>query len=281
MSLTDWLRQPKYTGENRCIPCTIVNIGISVVLSALAIIASPILGVGVFVLSVGTIYVRGYLVPGTPTLTKRYLPERVLRGFDKDATAPLTDEIGEIDPEQVLLAANAVKRCLNGTDLCLTPEFRKAWHERRRALPTNDLGEDHLSDALDIQSDDITFDKHGDAFVASIDDAMIGQWSSEAAIIADVAAAAELTDRVPGWATFTPVQVVRVLMSLRIFVERCPECDGPVHVEQEVVDSCCRSYDVIASACQDCDTRLFEMEWDDTVADETPVQPTQPTPADV
>lgn len=53
-------------------------------------------------------------------------------------------------------------------------------------------------------------------------------------------------------------------MSLRIFINRCPECDSPVHVEQEVVESCCRSYDVIASACQECDARLFEMEWDDT-----------------
>jgi hypothetical protein len=41
--------------------------------------------------------------------------------------------------------------------------------------------------------------------------------------------------------------------------------NGPVQVEQEVAESCCRSYDVIASASLDCDTRLFEMEWDETV----------------
>lgn len=281
MSLTNWLRQPDYTGKNRCIPCTVVNIAIAAVMSVLTIIVSPTLGAGLFILSLVTIYVRGYLVPGTPTLTKRYFPERVLRWFDKDTRASVTDESVEIDPEQVLLAATAVTPCRNSTDLCLTSEFREAWHEHRCDLPAHDLDEDHLSDALNTQSEDIIFDEHGDAFIAYTDDAVIGQWSSQAAVVADVAAATELTERFPDWANLTPVQIARVLMSLRIFVERCPECDGPVHVKQDAVESCCRSYDVIASACQDCDTRLFEMEWDDAATTETETQSTQSTHASV
>ena len=66
--------------------------------------------------------------------------------------------------------------------------------------------------------------------------------------------------------------IPRVLMSLRIFVETCPLCDCPAQVEQAVVGSCCRSYDVVAAACQDCDTRLFEMEWDEIVAEEARAQ---------
>lgn len=272
MSLTDRLRQPGYTGENRCLPGTVVNIVIAAVVSALAAIVLPVLGIGLFVLLLATIYVRGYLVPGTPTLTKRYFSERVLRWFDKSATAPMTDEIGEIDPEQVLLTATAVTPCRNSTDLCLAPGFRKAWYERRRALSAYDLGEDHLSDTLDIQSEDITFDEHDDEFVAPTVDAVIGQWSSQATVVADVAAATELTERFSGWTALAPLQIARVLMCLRIFVERCPECDGPVHVGQAAVESCCRSYDVVAAACQDCDTRLFEMEWDEIVAEEARAQ---------
>ncbi len=281
MSLIDWLRQPDYIGENRCLPCTVVNIGLAAVVSALAAIASVGLGAGLFALLLAIIYMRGYLMPGTPTLTKQYFPERVLRWFDKDATVTVTDEGSEIDPERVLLTANAVTPCQNGTDFCLTPAFREAWHERRRALPAQDLDRSHLSDTLNIQSEAITFDELDDAVVVSTDDTVIGQWSSQAAIVADVAAAIELTERVPNWAVLTPGQIARVLMSLRIFIERCPECEGPVHVEQEVVESCCRSYDVIASACQDCGTRLFEMEWDDSVADKTHAQPPQPVQADV
>jgi hypothetical protein len=275
MSLTKRLHQPEYIGENRCLPCTAVNLVLTAVVSVFAAIVSPILGAGVFGLSLVIIYVRGYLVPGTPTLTKRYFPKRILRWFDKDITTPMTDEIGEIDPEWVLLATNAVTPCRNGADLCLTPAFREAWHERRRTLDTHDLNEEHLSTALDSQSDDITFDEYGDAFVAHIDDTVIGQWSSQAAVVADVAAATELTERFPDWATLAPAQIARVLMSLRIFVERCPECNGPVHVEQEVAESCCRSYDVIVSVCQDCDARLVEIEWDDADTDEVHAQPTQ------
>ena len=283
MSLVDRLRQPEYTGENRCVPCTAVNVAIAAGVSVLAAVASTVFGAGVFTLSLGTIYLRGYLVPGTPTLTKHYFPERALRWFDKDTTSPVADETVEIDPERVLLDAGAVELCQEGTDLCLTTDFRQIWRERIRTTREHDLSEDHLAGALDISTTDdrITVDQQSDTFIAYTDDATIGQWSSQAAAVADVAAATELSECFPNWSEFTPAEIARVLMSLRIFIEQCPDCDGPVRVEQEVVESCCRSYDVIASACQDCGSRLFEMEWDDTVADGTSEQPNQSAQATV
>jgi len=278
MSLVDKFRQPEYTGKNRCIPCTAVNVAIAASVSVLATVVSAVFGIGVFALSLGTIYLRGYLVPGTPTLTKRYFPERVLRWFDKDSTTPMTDAPVEIDPEQVLLEAGAVEPCQDGTDLCLTPDFQQAWHECIRTTRTHNPAEDHLAGALNVSSenDRLTVDQHDNAFIAHINDAVVGQWSSQAAVVADVAAATSLSERVPNWSDFAPAEVARVLMSLRIFIEQCPDCDGPVRVEENVVESCCRSYDVIASACQDCDARLFEMEWDD-VADDAPEQSGQST----
>jgi hypothetical protein len=282
MSLIDRLRQPEYTGENRCVPCTSVNIAIAAAGSALAAkLTSRRVGSTAFITSLGTIYLRGYLVPGTPTLTKRYFPERVLRWFDKDNTTPMTDETVEIDPERILLDAGAVEPCREGTDLCLTTDFQQAWRERIYTVRSHDLGEDHLAGVLDVSTRDgrITVDQHGDAFIAYTDDAVLGQWSSQAAAIADTAAATELSERVSDWSDFAPAEIARVLMSLRIFIEQCPDCDGSVRVEQDVVESCCRSYDVVASACQDCDTRLFEMEWNDPAEDNT--QPNQPSHAGV
>jgi hypothetical protein len=281
MSLVDRLRQPEYTGENRCTPCTSVNIAIAAGASVLAAVASTVLGVGVFTLSLGTIYLRGYLVPGTPTLTKRYFPERVLRWFDKGSRTPMTNETVEIDPEQVLLDASAVEPCQGGTDLCLTADFQEEWRERIRTARAHDLGEDHLVDALDVSTtnDRIMVDQHGEAFIAYTNDTVIGQWSSQAAAVADVAAATELSERLSDWQNLAPAGIARVLMSLRIFIEQCPDCDGSVQVEQEVVESCCRSYDVIASACQDCDARLFEMEWEDTAVNDAPQQPNHSTQA--
>ena len=282
MSLLDWLRQPEYTGDNRCIPCTSVNIAIAAVGSTLAAkLKSRRFGSMAFVTSLEVIYLHGYLVPGTPTLTKRYFPERVLRWFDKDTTTPMTDEAIEIDPERILLDASAVEPCRENTDLCLTADFQQAWRERIHTVRTHDLDEDHLAGALNVSTtdDQLTIEQQGDAFVAYTDDAVLGQWSSRTAVIADVAAATELSERIPNWSEFTPTEIARVLMSLRIFIEQCPDCDGLVQVEEEVVESCCRSYDVIASACQDCDARLFEIEWDDAAADGTSEQSNQPAQA--
>ncbi len=83
------LRQDEYTGENRCVPCTAVNLIIAVVIALAVGVAFVPAGAVVFGLSLATIYLRGYLVPGTPTLTKRYFPDWLLAKFDKE---PLTFE---------------------------------------------------------------------------------------------------------------------------------------------------------------------------------------------
>ncbi|QLH80255.1 hypothetical protein [Halosimplex pelagicum] len=91
-SLVTRLRRPEYTGENRCLPCTVLNVGIASVGATLlgawlvaAGYSTAAAGVATAVLAVSllTIWLRGYLVPGTPTLTKRYLPAPVLAAFGK------------------------------------------------------------------------------------------------------------------------------------------------------------------------------------------------------
>jgi hypothetical protein len=215
------------------------------------------------------IYLRGYLIPRTPTLTKRYFPDRVLRWFDKEPTSISVDESDEmirIDPEQVLLNACAVTPCESGTDLCARSDFQASWRERQHTVRSRNLGSEDVLEVLAAPPGDASVEEYGDALVAGTDYQMLGQWPSSAAVIADVAAAAELAERYPSWERLHPAERARVLTSLRIFIEECPECDSPVRIEQEVVDSCCMSHDVIVSACQDCDAQLFEIEWDDELA---------------
>lgn len=119
-NLTDEIRQPEYVGENRCLPCTVVNLGIAAVAAVLtaALLAASGVSIGgritggglVLAGSVATVYLRGYLMPGTPTLTKRYLPLWALRLFGK-ATDPERDETGDIDVEAVLFDAGALEEC--------------------------------------------------------------------------------------------------------------------------------------------------------------------------
>lgn len=268
MSLTDWIRQPEYTGKNRCIPCTAVNVSIAAVGSVLcAKIKSRRLGSAALAASLGTIYLRGYIIPGTPTLTKRYFPNQVLRWFDKGSKSAVTavNRSNDIDPEQILIDAGAIEFVSEGTDFGLANDFQQAWLERANAIQSVEITESHLAGALGISEENnkITFNEQDGAFVARTDNDIIGQWSSQAAAIADVSAAAELSDRIRVWSSMAPNQKAYVLMALRIFIEQCPACDGVVENERGVVESCCRSYDVVATSCQNCGCRLFEMEWNE------------------
>ena len=131
----DRVRQPEYTGENRCTPCTLANLGIAAILTAgLASLWLP--GAAVFaVLAVGSIWLRGYLVPRTPELTERYFPDWLLAKFDK-APAPEPEPVppGEFDPETVLLEAGVVEPCESADDLCLTDGFEADWRGRMERL---------------------------------------------------------------------------------------------------------------------------------------------------
>lgn len=293
----DRFRRPEYTGENRCVPCTVFNLALSVVAAggvALAVrsaagsLAGLLVGGGLFALFAAAIYLRGYLVPGTPWITKTYFPDRVLRWFDKDPAAldggvgpavgqPVDEEggpadgqaVGEdvapadgqaVDVERTLRRAGAVTECDRADDLCLTDDFRADWRDRIADLRERDAAREELATVFGVAPARLSFEEHGSAFVAFLDDRRAGQWESRAARLADAAAAGALRERYPPWTDVDVYERSRVLDGLRAFLDACPACDGPVSLDQEVVESCCRSIDVFAVTCQDCGARLFEAE---------------------
>ena len=292
------LRQPEYTGENRCTACTLVNVTIALVLGATVATVTVPVGVGVFVLSLVSIYLRGYLVPGTPRLTKRYFPDWFLRYFEAhgatggygDQTAGIhasetsggketsdrsessdgqvtgtagEDDGTEVEPEEVLTAAGVVEPCDSVDDLCLTDEFRTAWHENMARVEDDGAKKHDLAGILDVEESELEFEEHDEAFLARLDGRRVGQWESNSALVADLAAARTLGEQYPRWDALAVHSQSRVLSGLRIFIEECPDCGGTVVPKQETVESCCRSIDVVAVACQDCGVRLLEVEQDD------------------
>ncbi|WP_132058868.1 hypothetical protein [Halorussus amylolyticus] len=256
-------KQPEYTGENRCTPCTIVNVLIAVVGSAaVGVVATPLVGVPVFGACLAAIYFRGYLVPGTPTLTKRYFPDWFLKYFDKhEHDQP---EISEEDrePEEVLADAGAVEPCAEVEDLCLSESFRADWYDRMESINADETEKAELSAVLDVDEDELEFDEHQEALVAKFDGRRLGQWESRAALLADVAAARILEDGYSDWDRLTVTNQSRVLSGLRIFLDTCPDCGGDIAMEQDTVESCCRTMDVVAVSCSECDARLLEVEHD-------------------
>jgi len=258
------LRQPEYTGENRCVPCTVANLLIAVLVSGLVAVASPPAAVVGFAASLAAIYLRGYLVPGTPTLTKRYLPDSVLRLFDKHGLPEPPSVEDDADVEAFLLDVDAVEECRDGRDLCLTDEFRDAWYDRietQRERGDEDDSVTALFEGLDIDPDRVRVQSYDGAYEAYIDDTRIGQWESQAAYLADISAEAELRERHPAWRRLGFDERTEILGALRLWLERCPTCDGPVTLGEDTVESCCRSIDVIAATCQKCGARVFEAQF--------------------
>lgn len=273
------LRQPEYIGENRCPPCTAVNIFVAVALSLILGFVSLPLMFGSFVLFIGLIYFRGYLIPGTPALTRRYFPDPVLRLFDK--SPPVSTERGErgpysgwpngwiedghIDPERLFCDMGVLTECEgeDEDDLCLTVDFQEAWQERIEQLRGAEEQE-ILSAVLDrpVSPKQHSVEATDLAFVVEYDGGKgfyHGRWESRAAFVADMAADQVLQARTELWNN-AEIDRVRLVGGLRLFLEQCPECGGSVTTREEVVESCCRSQSVLATGCEECSARLFEFD---------------------
>jgi hypothetical protein len=265
----DRFRQPEYTGENRCTPCTVLNVVIAAAVSGLLAVVAPPLGVVAFAAALAVIYLRGYLVPYTPTITKRYFPDRVLRWFDKEpgtlqnATDP--DEVEDIDVERTLYSLGVVTECEHVDDLCLDAEFQQAWRDEIENLRDKETKTEDIHDLLDLDPGDEheIEERGGQSAIVMIDGRMVGQWESHAALTADLAADKVLREWTDEWERFHVINRSELLNSLRMFLEECTECGEPISVGQETVDSCCRSFDVVAVACDGCGSRFFEIELTD------------------
>jgi len=268
----DTVRQPEYTGENRCWPCTATNVAIAAVLSAGVAAAAVLAGGGtattvglagaggLFGLSLGAIWLRGYLVPGTPTLTKRYFPEWVLAKFDKLPEESEEVAAADVDVEAELLEQGVLEPCVDREDLCVADAYADPWRARIETVRENEVSPSLLRDFFPVDVADVAFDRHDGAVIARMDGTRIAHWESEAALIADVAAAAVFRERLARWDDYSFEAQVELVGGLRLFLERCPDCDGPIAFGEETVESCCRSVDVVAMTCADCDSRLFEAE---------------------
>lgn len=255
------VRQPEYTGENRCTPCTVVNVLIAGAISALVGLASVALGVTVFALSVAVIYVRGYLVPGTPMLTRTYFPDRVLRWFDKDPAefGVHVERNADVDVETVLQEVAALEECEEFDDLCLTPAFRAAWYGELDGLDEDDAIRT-LGAVLGIDPGRVSVLPRSRSFEVEVDGETAGTWESSEAFVTDMAAERVLGERVANWTDLSVDRRTAITRGVRVYLDRCPRCEGPVRLFEETVGSCCRSRDVLASRCQDCGVRLFEID---------------------
>lgn len=253
--------QPQYTGENRCLPCTIIN---SVIVAGLTLLVGWIwwpLGLAVLIIGIAAIWFCGYLVPGTPVLTERYAPSWVLSFFEKPSINEFTNGT---ETDALLLGVDIIRPCHDIDDVCLDDAFRVAWVDRMESLHGG-AEVTELADSLDLSSDSLTVESFDAAIVVHGPEGRIGQWESRAALIADLAALHVLPAWVETWDALSTLSQARLLSALRLFVENCPECGAAVALETDTVKSCCRSADVVAAGCTSCGARLIEVDQSESV----------------
>ncbi|WP_306054998.1 hypothetical protein [Natronococcus wangiae] len=277
----DRLRQPEYTGDNRCIPCTVVNVAIAGALTAAVAVVSAPLAPVVLGPSLAAIYLRGYLVPGTPSLTKRYFPDWLLAKFDKapeptgtalenERDEEAAGDVESVDPERFFLEHDVVAPCAGtgdgdaahgdaADDLCLADEIRTAWRDAIDGLRDGDRKR-QVAAFLEVDPETVTVTRTNGHAIARVDGRLAAQWESDAALVADLAGSRTLGDRLPNWESLALEQRSQLASGLRAFAERCPACDGPVSLDADTVESCCRSYEVYAITCDDCSARVLEVQ---------------------
>ncbi|SDJ29581.1 hypothetical protein SAMN05216226_1026 [Halovenus aranensis] len=257
------LRQDEYVGPNRCLPCTAVNLVIAGGVAGAFAVVTVSLGVTAFVVAVLAIYFRGYLVPGTPTLTQRYFPEQVLVLFGKQPTATdgagatQTAAVGPSDetdePAQQLVGAGVVEPCADVDDLCLAPSFRETWWRRIERFRDNERAKEQLAATIRVDPAALSFEEKSAGFVVGYQGDRIAQWSSKGAFLADLAADPTLGEWVSGWSELPDHARTEHLVRLRAMLERCPACDEQLEENVETMSSCCGSdIQSISLDCPEC-----------------------------
>jgi hypothetical protein len=239
------------------LPCTVLNIALAAIASVLVGAVIPLLGVGAFLAALLVIGIRGYLIPGTPTLTARYLPESVHRLFGHDGID--TDQPIGFDVEASLKTAGIIVECLETDDLCLTDRYRSTLQEEIRELRETSVQRKRLAESISVPERDVSFSDEDHGWFVLVEGTRAGGWDSRAAFIADLANQSLLSSALPNWDALYSQDRTQLLAALRSFIEVCPDCGGDVVPDEDVVRSCCRD-DVVSvtTACVECDTTVFK-----------------------
>ncbi|WP_410767030.1 hypothetical protein [Haloferax sp. DFSO60] len=262
MSIVDSLKRPEYTGQNRCLPCTVVNSAIiAVVAFALGILWIPV-GLVVLVVGAVAVYLRGYVVPGTPEFAPRLVEAAGLAdvfGYDDEDELRESESLtADINPEVMLSTLLDSGVLIEKEDgLYVADDFRDGWEETMATLRkgSDDELANTVSTAVPFEADvSPQFDGIG------IDGPDMSVWMSRAQAIADVATIFALSEEgIPASVRLAATE------PMRMFIEICPECGGAV--EETTVRNCCGGtaglYDNPEHpvlACAECDAVVYELD---------------------
>jgi hypothetical protein len=254
------LKKAEYTGENRCLPCTATNLAIGVSVSAGVvwvgeIVDATVLGLGLgavtFVGSLLSIYLHGYLVPGTPTLTRRYFPSWVLRVFGK--VPPPTGSVDtavSAEVDAIVSGDDALEREIrDDEDPRFGPAIREEWRDAVEDI-------EKIEDPASVVSTEGTVDTIAamGPYRLYVDDRFVGKWRSETALVTHAASYAVLAGHIGDWNDRSPADQLRLLDRVRSHVGICPDCGIKTTRTTESVTGCCTTFEATVERCPECDS---------------------------
>ncbi|MCW8173053.1 hypothetical protein D8S78_16835 [Natrialba swarupiae] len=149
--------------------------------------------------------------------------ERCEPGTGSDGTVSSRSE-GEIDAETLIRSLSVVLDTPGAPTL--EPTFRRAWRERTVEIRETETRLVELGRALELEPDRLVLEVAPDGLLARYDGSRVGCWPSAAALLADLSATAIIPDVEPRWRSLSGEQRRVALRTLRLFVRRCPNCDG-------------------------------------------------------
>lgn len=264
------IRRPEYTGENRCLACTLVNVVLLGAACLLVGLVHPAAALVAAAVGGALVWYRGYLVPYTPRFAPRlvaWLP--VVEFGPRHGHASLDPGVrsgtGRSEEDATLVLEALVEAGViqaDGDGLVLADDFRERWNEevdQLAALEPDGLARAAL-DASTVAESSEAVEGSDESFVVLSDGAGNVSWLPRPVAVAETAAARALAH-----ADVPPERRDLAAHATCAFIERCPVCDG--EVVEASADSCCGG--TVPSptvepprvlACTACDVSFFTLE---------------------
>lgn len=256
MTFHQRLRNPAYTGDQRCLPCTLANLVLlALVAGAVAVGVGPLPGLAVGGAGLAAIWLRGYFVPFTPRFAPRlvdFLPVPV--SGQPSEPASFADP-SDVEGERVVtaLVENGVL-VPEDDELLLDPGFEDLWREEMDRLAS-------LSpETLATEANAVT----GIGDVSAVENtdqpwlAVAGRHTliARPVAVAEVAALRALEPSIDD----PPVRLAAA-GPLRQFLERCPVCSHELTAASAV--ACCgghtnpRDTPAERRVCPNCEQEIW------------------------
>ncbi|WP_139328956.1 hypothetical protein [Haladaptatus litoreus] len=222
--------------------------------AALYAVGGTILAIAVFTLGGAVIMLHGYLIPGTPQLT-RALPESILVAFGKNETDVFSSNL---PATKALLAVGLLDE-----DYRLPDEIE----ERIQATAAKGVNDSDVLERAIVKKFDGVVEVSArrnlgggeNWFAFDTDEVAVRQWEARAVAALDMAVIDLLAERIPDWDDRSSADRTAMAALLRYGLQMCPVCGNEFAEPEGQHRTCCGGRSLVGERrCSACDYALVD-----------------------